>query len=297
MIDTDDCDVRPPSIQDFPDPEDIRATIFIHWVGLCDILGRVRKYLNQRTGTTPMSLDLFMELRTWIHSLPSHLNLPFATQSTVYFRREVHQLHLPYLASITILHLSESTQSLPKAYTAGILAASCVARIFEDLLARGSLHFLQGMDGWYIAIAMLALLHARRTKQLSAAADRQIDILRLALKEMARRWHSSKLFDAGFERLLGDHETALAKETVLPNVSEQESGLPPSILADPSAQNGVNFLDYFPYATAETTPLFSAVMADTQMPFMELDSLNDLTMELHGLFDPPFDDFNLYAVS
>lgn len=268
----------------------------IHWIRLCGIVGRVGKQLARRTvsETTPVPLHLFVELREWAHSLPVHLRLPFSAHRTAVFSGEIHQLHLPYLTSITILHLSKSTQPLPKACTAGVLAASCMARIFKDLLARGSLRFLKGMAGWYIAIAMLALLHARQVKHLSAATDQQISILRLALKEMAKMWHSSKMFDVGFERLLRCAEPAHSPETTgLRSQADQVSHMAASMLAELATHDGgVDVLDYFPYATAETTPPFAILMAENQTPFPEPESLNDLTMQLHGLFETPFEELN-----
>ncbi|KAL2013170.1 hypothetical protein VTN00DRAFT_695 [Thermoascus crustaceus] len=202
------------------------------WIGFLD--APIHRHVGP-SRRRPLFLSLFVKLKEWARSLPAHLQLPFSAGHTAVFNREIHQLHLPYLTSITLLHLSKSTQPLPKACTAGILAASCVARIFEDFLTRGSLRFLQGMAVEY----------------LSAAADQQIGILRLALKEMAKTWHSSKMFDAGFERLLSSAQPAHGPETTgLSNQAGEESHMAASMLAELVTHGGgVDVLDYFPYAT------------------------------------------------
>ncbi|KAI5303731.1 hypothetical protein KEM55_000387, partial [Ascosphaera atra] len=110
------------------------------------------------------------------------------------FNRDTHQLYLPYLSAITLLYLTPSSQPLAKSYTTAILSAACVARIFEDYLARRSVRFLQGLAGWHIAIAIIALLHGRRIRQLTEQCDRNIALLRIALKEIGRSWPSARLF-------------------------------------------------------------------------------------------------------
>ncbi len=63
------------------------------------------------------------------------------------------------------------------------------------------MHFLAGVAGWSIAIAMLALLHARKVPRLTLAADCYIQVLRVALREMSKMWHSALMFERGFERI------------------------------------------------------------------------------------------------
>lgn len=217
IIDPADCTVREPNIADFCLPEAaaagppgveaalaLQAQTWVYWVRLSAIVGRVAKYRLQRTPTTAFPGHLARELVEWVRSVPESLALPIRTNRTTPFSRDVHQLYLPYLSSITLLYLTRATQPLARAYTAATLSASCVARIFEDYLARRSIRFLQGLAGWHVAIALLALLHARAAdSRLREAADGHIAILRIALREIGRQWPSAAAFDTGFEVLMG----------------------------------------------------------------------------------------------
>lgn len=169
LIDPEDCNIPPPSLDDFPDPTNPKAEIFIYWIRLCAILGRVAKYRSRVTDVASLAFPTHLgtELIDWVESLPQHLRLPIEASSTTNFNRDVHQLHLPYLAVVIILHLSPSPEPLPRAYAAAVMAASCVARIFKDYLARGGIRFLMPVSGWICGIATLALLRASRLEQLT----------------------------------------------------------------------------------------------------------------------------------
>lgn len=219
VIDPADCNLKEPSVADFPETVDLlKAQTWVHWVRLSCIVGRVAKYRACKTEDTRFPGHLARELIDWVQSLPDGLWLPIsgdrhrpgsgaavADGNAVAggiggFNRDVHQLYLPYLSAITLLYLTKSSQPLAKGYTTAILSAACVARIFEDFLARRSVRFLQGLAGWHIEIAILALLHGRRIKQLTEECDRNIALLRIALKEIGKSWPSARMFDVGFER-------------------------------------------------------------------------------------------------
>lgn len=290
IIHPDDCNVRSPTIEDFPKDKASQAEVFVNWVKICAIVGDVSKHLVNRTESTPFPFDLAQRLIGWVRALPDHLQLPFSTGQSSYFDRHLYQLHLPYLAAITLLYMSPSAHPLPKAYTAAILSASLVGRIFEDYLARGHIRFLPGISGWYISIAILALLHARQVNGLRSEASEQIDILYVALKEISKLWHSSKMFLVGFERLLTGSHLPPGRTSI--NAPAPSNGTV-SALDDLAGEPGINYLDFFPTATTETSQLFKVLLTENPPNiFMGAEWANDLSMQLHDLFDQPFEDVN-----
>lgn len=133
---------------DFPDPHDPKVGIFINWVKLHSISGQISKHLNRPVEDRTSIVGFSHQLAAWVRSLPESLSLPIHTRRTVSFDRDVHRLYITYLANVTLVHLTKSSQLFPRASTAAIVAASCLARIFEDLLTRGSIRFLSGrQDG------------------------------------------------------------------------------------------------------------------------------------------------------
>ncbi|EKG18573.1 Transcription factor fungi [Macrophomina phaseolina MS6] len=287
IIDPNDCDIAEPTTADFPSPVDApRAEIFVRWVQLCGIIGRLGKHLSksaEAASTPPQSLAA--ELSAWVHSLPAHLQLPIADELTLKFDRNVHQLHLPYLTAVMLLHLERSSAQpspLPQARAAAVLASACVARVFEDLLARGRVRFLQGMAGWYAAIALLALLHARRVggERLRAAADAHIRILRLALRELARLWSSARQLDEAFAKMIGADDEAGG--SAAQGVGAQTHGLD-----DMEAEIGFDLMGFFPYVTSKTSPLVRIMLgADPITLFAATKWPEDLMAQMQEFFGP-----------
>jgi hypothetical protein len=293
IIHLEDSNVHPPSIEDFPAHTRDRSLVFINWVNLCGIIGEVSRYLASRTDATLFPLHLVQKLIDWVNSLPSGLRLPFSTARTSTYDRHIHQLHLPYLTTLTLFYMAPSSQSLPRAYTTAILSASCVARIFEDYLSRGSISFLPGMAGWYISIAILALLHARQVECLKENANEQIDVLFLALREMSKVWHSARMMVVGFEKLLNESQSRTDGRAS--QITDMETNR--STLNELITDDGVNYLDFFPGTTVETSKLFRTLLTENPPTiFMGAEWANDLSIQIQDMFDQPYDNVDLDAL-
>ena len=205
IIDPSDCSIAPPSLADFPaDPKlQRKGEIFIHWVSLCAIIGRVAKFLSRPGDAFPTHLR--QELVDWVRALPPHLQLPLAAARTESdaFDRDVHQLHLPYLTTIIVLHLRRTAHDLPQALPPAILAASCIVRILRDVLSRGDARFLMAITCWYSGTAFTAMLQASRIPALARDANEGLDVLTTAVEQLQRMWGSARVLRQGFDRLRG----------------------------------------------------------------------------------------------
>ncbi|PVH76486.1 hypothetical protein DL98DRAFT_641363 [Cadophora sp. DSE1049] len=284
LIDPEDCNIPDLTLDDFPDPTNPKAEVFIYWVKLCAIIGRVAKYRSRVTDVASLAFPAHLanELVEWIHSLPQHLKLPLEVTSTTTFNRDVHQLHLPYLAVIVILHLSPSNEALPSAYAAAVMAASCIARIFKNYLARGGIRFLMPVSGWICGIATLALLRASRIQQLTQHAEDDINILVIALKELRVSYPVADMFLQGFERLRS--ENAGSRNEGALNVETNDSTV--------GISNGVDWIQYFPNVTAQTSGLAKALLSGQQEPpFLDEAWLASMPLQLEELFGS-YEDFS-----
>lgn len=204
IIDPYDCNIQQPTLADFPNDKQSQhqGEIFIYWVRLSAIIGRIAKVLLKSSDkSAPLPNELREELVTWVHSLPPRLRLHIDTPRTESFDRDVHQLHLFYLTTIIILHLKRSGGHLPQALPPAILAASCTARILRDILARGNSRFLMAITCWHVGTAFIALLQACRIHHLSKFANEDLDILAIAAKELQKMWASANVIAQGFDRL------------------------------------------------------------------------------------------------
>jgi hypothetical protein len=205
IIDVEDCNIAEPQMSDFaPDPSSQKkGEIFIYWTRLCSIIGKVAKYLSRasQSSGTEFPSHLRRELVDWVNSLPPHLQLGIGSTRTQAFDRDVHQLHLPYLTTIIILHLKRDTHDLPQALPPAILAASCTVRILRDILSRGNTRFLMPITCWYSATAFTALLQARGIQQFSQEAEEGLEVLDRTVRQLQAMWASANIIRQGFERL------------------------------------------------------------------------------------------------
>jgi hypothetical protein len=255
----------------------------MHWVQLCAILGDVAKYRSRSSirSASPFPEHLAKELIIWVQSLPPDLLLPIGSKITTQFNRDVHQLHLPYLAVIVVLHLSKTSQPLPDAHPPAILAASCIARILKDCLARGRIRYMMAISCWYCGIALVPLIQARRIPRLAQSAESDISILLIALKELRVMWPTANIFLQGFERLCTNSESETHTHGNLRGGTADGS---PSI-DNVSSANGIDWTQYFSFMTVETSGLAKALLPEYQVDLF-IDDIGWGFMTLNDLFDP-----------
>lgn len=271
------------------------------------------------TTTTTFPTSLAQELIEWIRTLPEHLSLPNMSDRIRSFDRDALKLHLPYLTTITLLHINFTSQHpqqpFPEAHTAAVLAASCVARIFRDLLARSQIRFLGANACWHVGVAIVALLHTQRIERLASSGAEDIRILRLALNELASLWPSTAIFVQGFERLrvfenlggssnnnggegrmegMESNGTRSAYARTAAQGESSAAGPPPSPppqfepLSDPDRSHGIDFQSFFPFITERTDGLTGILLAEHHQAewWEDVSWLVDPTMQLQSWFDP-----------
>jgi hypothetical protein len=298
MIDPDDCNVPEPTLEDFTEAEDkSKSEVFIYWVRLCAIIGRIAKALsrcaNNSQTSGPSRADFSKELEEWARALPPHLQLPIGASHTPNFNRDVHQLHLPYLAMIVVLHLTRSSQTLPQVLPPATMAATCIARILKDILMRSGMRHLMPITCWYTGMAFIALLQASKSDHLKEGANADIEILILAIKQLKIMWGTAALFDHGFERLQASGKSASAggvsngKSGV--NVSthvatSEEGGLP-------NGDGGTNWMDHFPFVTSQTSLVAEKLLAQQNTDAFPWDTLLEGSMFHYQDFIDEFDNW------
>lgn len=181
--------------------------------------------------------------------------------------------------------MTKPANSAPTADTAAMLAASCVARIFQDFLMRSNVRFLPAISCWYVCIALLALVHARGLGYLGHAADEPIETLRLSLRELG----------AVFPHLQGTiHKLNGLAERVPP--SENDGSTPVRTqLRDPLDPNNsrqsleherINWAEYFPFMTGETTSMARLILnREVDESLFDFDYTVDGALQLDELFN------------
>ncbi|KAF5678610.1 major facilitator superfamily transporter [Fusarium heterosporum] len=193
VITLDDSDVQPPVATDFPDSL-FAFQLFSAWVDICTVLGDISSCCMRRHMSRTKRLYIVNSLCRWTTSLPQELWVAPSSQPPHSYFANSHnlparQLYLPYFTSLIVLsRMQHSAGSLSVTAT---LAASFVARIFEDFLARDEIKVLAPISTRYCLISSMALVSVMPDKRLWVAVQSDLDILQLALTELSKRWRSA----------------------------------------------------------------------------------------------------------
>lgn len=297
VINPDYCSQPMVTEHDFPDPTDLKATIFVHWVRMWEIGGKIHKEMYWAKDAFVPRPGLVQEMIVWVQSLPNSIQLPFSGPRTVGYHRDVHDLHLGYFTIIILLYLRKSDGAVPTASIPAIAAASCIARIFKDYLARGSVRFVMTQATWTIALAILSLLHARRIERLKSYAEDDMQTLHTALRQLAPFSYLGKMFYQGIQKILEHEHVPMSFHAHVPadrrgNTPPERSGarrdLSPPSTSDPFTDVEVRWTDFFPYVTSQTSPLVAALLAgdDASLLFPEPEWPVDILL-LHELLSQP----------
>ncbi|KAL5603324.1 hypothetical protein FOBRF1_010857 [Fusarium oxysporum] len=193
VINLDDSDVQPPIPSDFPDSQ-FAFQLFSAWVDICQVLGDISSCCIRRHMSRTKRLYIESSLYRWATSLPQELQVAPSNQPTHSYLANSHnlparQLYLPYFTSLIVLSRMQPAHS--GGSVTATLAASFVARIFEDFLARDEIKVLAPISTRYCLISSMALVSVMPNKRLWDAVQPDLEILQLALTELSKRWRSA----------------------------------------------------------------------------------------------------------
>jgi hypothetical protein len=166
-------------------------------------------------------------LHRWIKTLPEELRMSTNSCQTMYnhpvpktYNLKSRQLSVLYLTSVILLYRSKTIEGpFP---TAAVLAASVIAGVFEDFLARDEVRFLGPCYSFHLLAASIALLSCYKYSDLWIFAQKDLETLTQSQQEMKKKWPTAlgsissfdrmfKLTVASQPRVLGVPETSLSR--------------------------------------------------------------------------------------
>ena len=155
-IHLEDCSIAGPTVEDFP-ITDKRAHLFVAYVKISGILGDLTQwYLRGCHDYDAKHSGFEIQIKEWSRNLPQELRIRGLSGDNLPYDSEIRELYLPYLTAISILYrpkLPSKSSGYSQATIGSTIAASCVARIFEDALARNEVRNGVAMQAIYLLIA------------------------------------------------------------------------------------------------------------------------------------------------
>ncbi|KAK5238600.1 hypothetical protein LTR47_000343 [Exophiala xenobiotica] len=222
-----DCDVAPLSMQDFP-AQDSNARLFVSFSNIIRLLADLTESIRRKALSTTRHINLENAVYRWVKQLPVEFYLfGGSTKCLMPYNFEARQLLVPYFVTLVILSRRSGAQG--RSDSASLLASSFVVGIFEDFLNRDELCHCGPVFTFYALAAGLAQLPGLRYTSLMATSEESLNIIRLSLNALGKKW--------------GSADGALAALVAMKRLTLQSPGL--GHAPSPVSTEFMSFLDDF----------------------------------------------------
>lgn len=158
-------------------------------MGLVADLNNGRSNLTQE-GTTA----LVGQLSDWLRNLPDELHLYDTSDMRRPFYRPVCDLHITYFATIILLQLLDRKRAGAPVSSSSLTAASCIARLYEEIHYREETAHLVSVHGFLCMVAAVPLIvFPPSSPERRLAQEEDLEIIRNVLVGMRARYGGSDL--------------------------------------------------------------------------------------------------------
>lgn len=197
-------DVKLLTLEDFSTPHPDNE-VLIQRTKLCIILGKVSdaQYGRQMKPFLEEATNIGEYLKKWINGLPPNLHLYDELGARRPYHRPVSELHIMYFTGIILFYRLVGNSRLGLTpLKMSVVAASCIARLFEETYYRNEIISLLPINNWYCTVASVALIHAlKRFPEDGAVRRQELEILSLVLQGMVINTPSSNLILRNIDRI------------------------------------------------------------------------------------------------
>jgi hypothetical protein len=187
IIQPEDCTGPLPGLQDFEDQRDLRAEIFLQYVGITRILGDLCQYITRKgEASLEDKRDIASRLNKYLDVLPPHLCLYGPNGLAQSYHLDVAQLHIPILMTISILFRPPSVYQLTAANAGSVTAAFLSFRMFQAIQLREHTRFLGSPFAWHLLTTAIPLLSSTKVMSLRHDANEALDAVEGVLDTLGR---------------------------------------------------------------------------------------------------------------
>ncbi|KAB2569404.1 Cutinase transcription factor 1 beta [Lasiodiplodia theobromae] len=196
MLRLQDLDIRHLEPNDFPEGDSISAMVFCAMTRLCTELSHIEALSAQRRPAAPADiLARVSALRAWIAALPPALRLfdEHDNRRRRPWSRLVAECHIFYFVAVILVCLlpGPHRQSLTFC-TASIVASSCIARLYEEILCHEEVHCLLPIHGWTTLLAAVPQIYCGvKYPNLASVCAEELDISAAVLEQMRDKYESA----------------------------------------------------------------------------------------------------------
>ncbi|OBT74356.1 hypothetical protein VF21_06796 [Pseudogymnoascus sp. 05NY08] len=198
-------DTRMPTMEDFPTHHPDNE-VFIYKTKLMVILGKITAAQYQYRLECPPTLEEAMSivgsLKEWINGLPEDLRLYNGSVRRPY-RRSALELHIIYFVCVILINrFCEKPNRSWASLKTPIVAASCIASLFEEIYYRDEVIYVAPINNWFCMVASIPLIISiKLLPEKQGLFTENLATIKSVLEQMALRTPSSELILSSVNRV------------------------------------------------------------------------------------------------
>ncbi|KAH8422208.1 Transcription factor [Colletotrichum scovillei] len=217
-----DCDVQPLAASDFV-TQGVLTTVSLQFTGLMNVIGKLSE-LNTRKGV-PVEAEVesvITSLCEWKSGLPDVLRLYDADGTRRSYHRYTSELHIHYLTAIIIVQmLSKSRHALWRTSHTSVLAATCIAELYEEIHYREDSSHLLSINGFMSSVAAIVLVfHRPDSSEKETIRKNGIESICSVLRVMSKKYGGAR---SVLQRIQGLQLQAERRQTSDHNLQDDTS--------------------------------------------------------------------------
>lgn len=177
MMSLEDTSMLPPSVDDFDDPNDLRAKIFVAYQEITHLLYDLCNFLLKQKPPPEERAQIAQRLLNFCRNLPDALRLQDPDGWQRPYNLDIAQLHAPLLATISIFYRPRSVFAISPENAPSIAASNLAFRLFQAIHLREQTRYLASPFSFYGLVSAIPHLSSLRVAGLRAEADVALNVI------------------------------------------------------------------------------------------------------------------------
>lgn len=193
MIRRQDCSVELPTLDDVATPT-LQARASIQLPRLLVNLSSIESLNTQRVPISSDQLDpIIFSLRCWLEELEDELRLHDERGERLPYNRATTEIFLFYFVCIILLYLLPGPHRHSSLLcAASIIASSCIAQLYEELLHHEDVTYLLPIHGWVNLVAAVPQIYCiAKFPDLKPICDEELDTITAVSAELYNKFPSA----------------------------------------------------------------------------------------------------------
>ncbi|KAF4968643.1 hypothetical protein FSARC_4018 [Fusarium sarcochroum] len=210
------------------------SLLFLQTLSLSETTGHIAEMtLNQSRRSSDPPTNLVERLCSWVRDLPQELKLHSPDETRQPFWRPAIELHILYFATLILLQLLDQVEYPWRIGPSSLAAASCIARLYEEIHYREETAHLLQIHGFFCMVAAVPLIcYPHTSLELDTARNESIDIICRVLGRINCKYGGSEVVLRKVRRLrqeIKDNHHRVSADVQQSHVTDQPMVMASSI--------------------------------------------------------------------